>query len=260
MPYMNREKLIYQEFLRRENNTRHHKYDEEMEMYDLMKVGDPRAVELATSMFNSALCGHLSDDILKNFKYLFIASITLVTRFAIEGGMDEETAYNTSDLYIQQVDSCQTVNHVLAVYEEMFSFFTQSMSAVKKKNLYTKPVLLCMDYIYYHLYEKITVSILAKQVDMNANYLSGLFKKETGQNISEYIIGQRMEAAKNMLLYSDSSCSDITSILNFNSQSYFTKVFHRTYGMTPVEYRKKFFRSNFEHSERFAHAPSRRLG
>lgn len=94
---MNREKLIYQEFLRRENNVRHHKYDEEMEMYDLMKAGDMRAVELATVMFNSALCGHLSDDTVKNFKYLFIASITLVTRFAIEGGMDEETAYNTSE-------------------------------------------------------------------------------------------------------------------------------------------------------------------
>ncbi len=248
MPQLDNKKLYYQEFLNRENNIRHHKYDEELQMYDLMKSGDIRAVEQALKMFGSELCGHLSDNPLKNYKYLFVASITLVTRFAIEGGMDEENAYTASDLYIQQVDLCEDKDSILGVYKDMFTYFTQKMAAVKKKSMYSKPVILCIDYIYYHLHEKVTIGVLAEYVKLNPNYLSGLFKKETGQNISEYITLRRMEAAKNMLLYSDTSYAEISSILAFNSQSYFTKIFHRTYGFTPKEYRNKFFRSGFEHN------------
>jgi AraC-like DNA-binding protein len=248
MSYVNDRKLYYQEFLNRENQTRHHKYDEEMLMYDLMKAGDMHAVEESIKMWTSGLPGHLSDDPLRNNKYLFVASITLVTRFAIEGGMDEEIAYNTSDLYIQKMDLCKDLNEVFDVYKDMFSFFTRKMAALKKKAVFSKPVILCMDYIFYHLHEKITVSVLAEHVRLNQNYLSGLFKKETGQNISDYITSRRMQAAKNMLKYSDIDYAEIASVLAFSSQSHFTKVFHQTYGYTPKEYRKRFFRVGFFNS------------
>lgn len=247
MSYVNNRKLYYQEFLNRENQTRHHKYDEEMQLYDLMKAGDMRSVEKSIKMLTSGLSGHLSDDPLRNYKYLFVASITLVTRFAIEGGMDEESAYNTSDLYIQKLDLCKNVNSVLDVYKDMFTSFTRKMVDLKTKAVFSKPVILCMDYVYYHLHEKITVSTLAEYVKLNPNYLSGLFKKETGQKISDYITARRMEAAKNMLKYSDISYAEIASILAFSSQSHFTKVFRVTYGFTPKEYRKRFFRSGFEY-------------
>ena len=86
----------------------------------------------------------------------------------------------------------------------------------------------------------------AEYVDLNPNYLSGLFKSETGQTISHYINEQRMTAAKNMLVYSDTSIAEIACILSFNTQSHFTKVFRQTYGITPMECRKKYYRIGFE--------------
>ncbi len=85
MAYVNNKALYYQQFLRRENGTRHHKYDEELQMYNMIRDGNMDAVKVAKNLFLSELSGHLSDTPLKNYKYLFIASITLATRFSIEG-------------------------------------------------------------------------------------------------------------------------------------------------------------------------------
>lgn len=241
-------KLYYQEFLRRERGIRHHRYDEELRLYSAIKAGDARGIELGMDMFFSELCGQLSEDKLRNYKYLFICSVTLITRFCIEGGMDEEYAYNASDYYIQQDDQCLDIHQLEALYREMLTFYTNHMAALKKKDVLSKPVILCMDYIYHHLHEKITVRILADHVGLNPNYLSSLFKREAGQSISAYINSQRMTAAKNMLLYSDTSYAEIASILAFSSQSYFTKQFRQTFGYTPKEYRKHFFQLGFERS------------
>ena len=248
MPYVNNKALYYQQFLRRENCTRHHKYDEELHMYNMIRDGNMDAVAVSKNLFLSELTGHLSDTPLKNFKYLFIASITLTTRFSIEGGMDEEDAYTASDLYIQRVDSCQDVDSIIQLYEDMISFFTSQMSEIHKRPLYSKPILTCMDYIYYHLHEKLSIETLAAKVNLNPNYLSGLFKKETEMTISQYITDRRMQAAKNMLLYSDTPTADIASILAFNSQSHFIQVFKKSFGMTPKKYRERFFESAFKRS------------
>lgn len=248
MPYVSNKSLYYQQFLRRENCTRHHKYNEELYMYNLIREGNMDAVETSKNMFLSELCGRLSNTPLKNFKYLFVASTTLATRFSIEGGMDEEDAYTASDLYIQKVDSCPDVESIVVLYEDMISFFTSKMSEIQKRPHYSKPILICMDYIYYHLHEKLSVSRLASQISLNPNYLSGMFKKETGMTISQYITTRRMQAAKNMLLYSDLPQAEIASILAFNSQSRFIQVFQKMYGMTPKKYRERYFESAFKRS------------
>lgn len=246
MSYVNTQKLSYQSYLRRENNTRHHRWDEELELYRSLKEGDIQGVKKNTQLFLSAICGHLSDNEMRNRRYMFVASTTLATRFSIEGGMNEEDAYTASDLYIQKMDQCEDAQSITDLYIDMLMFFTRTMATIKKKDIFSKPVTQCMDYVYYHLHEKITISTLAEYVDLNPNYLSGLFKSETGQTISHYINEQRMTAAKNMLVYSDTSIAEIACILSFNTQSHFTKVFRQTYGITPMECRKKYYRIGFE--------------
>ena len=66
---------------------------------------------------------------------------------------------------------------------------------------------------------------------------STLFKQETGMGIASYIRKKRMEAACNMLRYSDIPYAEIAQILAFSSQSHFIQVFKADTGMTPHEYR-----------------------
>ena len=97
---MNKE-LTYLSFLQREEEKYHHTYDEELLQYEYLRDGDLRSVEESKRLFRTGIAGKLSNDPLRDKKYLFVASTTLACRFAIEGGMEAQNAYNLSDLYIQ---------------------------------------------------------------------------------------------------------------------------------------------------------------
>lgn len=235
-------KLRHMEFVTRETGKRHHTDTEDLRQYELLRAGDPAAVEEAAKIFCSNLPGHVSDDPVRNCKYLFVACITLACRAAIAGGMEAERAYNISDLYILKMDSLETVEEIRALHREMFGFYTRQMAELDKKAVYSKPVVRCLDYIYERLHQPIRLSQLAEFVGLNASYLSQLFKKELGASVSQYVLSKRMEAAKNMLKFSEDSYSAIAAALAFSSQSHFIRAFKRHTGYTPKEYRNRFFR------------------
>jgi YesN/AraC family two-component response regulator len=235
-------KLAYLEFVQRENSKRHHTFEEEMLQYEYIKNGDIRSIDESKKIFNSNLVGHLSDDPLRNMQYMFVCYMTLVTRFVIEGGMEPENAYNASDLYIQSIDKAKSIDEILEIHSEMVLYFTKHMAQIKKQSVYSKQIVICMDYIYYHLHQNITGTELAEIAGLNHCYLSTLFKKETGMNISEYICRKRMEASENMLKYSDYSLSEIGEFLAFSTYSHFARVFRKYHGMSPKEFRTLNFR------------------
>lgn len=247
MKFQNPDKqLAYMTFLNRENNFRHHYYDEELKQYQLLQIGSPNAVEESQKMMTSGKTGHLSNDPVRNMKYLFVANITLATRFAIEGGLDAETAYNISDMYIQKMDLCKSVDAVLAVHREMFGYFTAQMAKIHKKNSVSKIVQRCIDYIDLNLHTKIRIADLEELTNLSPGYISILFKKDVGTTITDYILNRRIETAKNMLVHSAFNVAEISEILAFSSPSYFVKTFRRVTGVTPARYRDKFFRKGLD--------------
>ena len=121
----------------------------------------------------------------------------------------------------------------------MFTYFTRHMASLTKDQVYSRPVIQCMEYIDLHLHIPIRLAELAEHVKLNPSYLSVLFKKETGIPVSEYVLNRRIDAAKNMLLYSEYFSSQISEILAFSSQSHFTKAFKANTGQTPKQFRNE---------------------
>ena len=238
---VNHKDLKYIEYLNRENHFSHYDHIEDVAQYEYLKAGDFKAMDEIKKMFNPKVQGHLSDDPIRNIKYLFVCSVALACRSAISGGMPQEDAYNASDLYIQKMDHLKTEDEVKNLAYDMFYFFTNYMANLDKKKVVSKNIATVMEYIRYHLHEKIQVTELAEKVQLNPNYLSVLFKKETGLTISEYIMSQKLDTAANMLKHSDYSYSEISAILAFSSQSHFTSAFSKKTGMTPKEYRMKMY-------------------
>lgn len=247
MKTVNDAKLRYMDYLNRETGFHHHHYEEEMLEYDYIKTGDMRAMDECERMMNSGNLGHLSDDPVRNQKYLFVAAITFAVRSAIEGGMDEERAYNASDLFIQQMDRCTSIEEIKTLHREAFLYYTTQVAAIRTEHVYSKPVVQCIYYIYNHLGEKITLKQLADETGLNPNYLSAVFHNELAVTISDYIKDLRITAAKNMLRHSDFSYSDIAAVLAYSSQSHFTKVFRECTGYTPKDYRNRFYRNGYLH-------------
>jgi AraC-like DNA-binding protein len=82
-----------------------------------------------------------------------------------------------------------------------------------------------------------SVKYFAEQLHLSPNYLSDLLKKETGKNGTEHIQLHVIDLAKNKLLGSAASVSEIAYDLGFEYPQYFSKLFKKNTGMTPAEYR-----------------------
>lgn len=82
-----------------------------------------------------------------------------------------------------------------------------------------------------------SVSYLADKVSLSPNYLSDLLKKETGMNTKVHIHHHLIEEAKNILLGTNKSISEIAYELGFEYPQYFSKLFKQKTGNTPQEFR-----------------------
>ena len=88
-----------------------------------------------------------------------------------------------------------------------------------------------------HLHENIRAEHLALLTGLSSKTVGERFRQETGYSIPDYLHAQRVEEAKYLLRYTEYSLAEISGILNYASQSYFTKIFRDRTGQTPQQYR-----------------------
>lgn len=81
------------------------------------------------------------------------------------------------------------------------------------------------------------VDQLAREVGMTPNYLSSIFKKNTGENLSRYLKGFRMERAREMLENTNEKIGIICEKCGFVNVSYFCQSFREFFGISPQKYR-----------------------
>ena len=243
------QELNYRLFRQREEALEHVGYEEEYELYFAIASGNISLVEkyAANYMRPNAVGnennGILSKNPLQNTKYHFVIFTALITRLCVEYGMLREEAYTLSDLYINKIDVCEHSHDILHIQGEMLLDFTKRMAKLDKNNVFSLPAMHAIDYINNHLQSPLTLEGIANTLNLNASYLSHLFKKETGRNIKEYIVHKKIKAAESMLIYSDMNYSDIAEYFNFSSQSYFISCFRKATGQTPRQYRQSHYQT-----------------
>ncbi len=81
---------------------------------------------------------------------------------------------------------------------------------------------------------------LAAMVHVSSGYLGRIFKKQTGLALTDYIIKKRIVVAKQLLVKTSLSITDISARVGISYSSYFTKIFKEQVGMTPQEYRQQY--------------------
>lgn len=87
------------------------------------------------------------------------------------------------------------------------------------------------------LYGTPSVAYCAEQLHLSANYFGDLIKKETGKSAQEYVQQKIMSTAKDMLIHSGKSISEIAYALGYQYPQYFSRAFKKVVGCTPNEYR-----------------------
>ncbi|WP_435164956.1 response regulator transcription factor [Paenibacillus glycanilyticus] len=92
-------------------------------------------------------------------------------------------------------------------------------------------------FVQAYLSEDVSLQAIADHVYMHPTHLSKVFKRETGENISEYLLRLRMERAVFLLKDSRYKVYEIASMLGYKNPTYFIKVFKEHFGVTPQEFR-----------------------
>lgn len=94
-------------------------------------------------------------------------------------------------------------------------------------------------YIRSHYALPLTNETIAGAVGCHPNYLSQKFRQETGISLRPFLIDHRLRIARRLLRMTDEPVSAIAASVGFESQAYFTKLFHRQFSITPTAYRRR---------------------
>lgn len=108
----------------------------------------------------------------------------------------------------------------------------------KVNNKYHPLIQDCILYIEQNYYRELNLTALADAHYVSRQYLSSLFKKETGINITDYIQECRMRHALDLLDNSTLTISQIAEKCGYENTAYFAKIFRKYHNVSPRDYRK----------------------
>lgn len=83
-----------------------------------------------------------------------------------------------------------------------------------------------------------SINMVSNHLHISPSYMSLIFKKETGATFSDYIVGVRLEAAKEFLKNTNLKTAEIAEKIGYSDPHYFSYFFKKNFGMSPREYRK----------------------
>ncbi len=132
--------------------------------------------------------------------------------------------------------SWQEIEHWL---EELYHKTAGIFSNTQYSNEVVQAVMKAKQYVDDHFDEHLVSSDLAAQFNLSRSYFSICFGKIVGIPFNEYLRNVRLDKAKEYLWKTSKSISEVANIVGYEDEKYFSKVFKKIVGISPVEYRKQ---------------------
>lgn len=199
---------------------------------DLLAAGKTEQLQIEVFAFLNQMksSGTATREFLTGFYYQFLQ--LLFRRMDHQG--------NESEAFRRQITVAspeQTFSSFGALREWISGsllLFAQSRQAAASQDTAVATV---KAYIESHLSEELDRDTLAAMVYLNADYLSHLFKRDTGSSLINYIIDRRIAHSKELLAKGEMSIRDIAITCGFQNISYFSRQFKKSTGMTPRQFK-----------------------
>lgn len=230
-------KLTEYVFETRENLLSPYAPDTERRILEMVKAGDSEGLKKISIAFEAETPG-------QRVPYLFkvVSLVALCTRAVLERGVDATTAYGLSDLYLEKLNAAETDSIIANIAKSVLPHFAALVSEKKENDgyKYSPHIAKAEKYIRSHLHYRITLKDAAEAAGVSEKYLSRLFITHKGEKFSSYTNRQRVNEAKDLILNTDCSLSEISYSVGFFSESYFIKVFGEYCSMTPNAFRRRY--------------------
>lgn len=225
--YKNREKMFT-----------HPPYFLEKKLINQIKTCDENGALNTLKEINLLNRAVLAKDPLRSIKDSIICSCTFFTRAVIEAGVFPDIAFTYSDTFIQEIEKMNGISEVRSYEEDIVKQFIKLVKENTSAK-YSHPVFDAMQYINNNLTQKLSLEDIAKHAFVHPNYLSSLFKKETGCSITSFIARRRIEESMYFVAYTDYEIADIASFYHFCNQGYYCTLFKKYLCISPNDYRTK---------------------
>lgn len=219
--------------------VRGYSLDKERELVSQVRKGDR---EGAQKLLNEILA-----DILKGYsgkisevKARVLELLVVISRAAVEGGASLKKLLSLNSQYVEEFINFQTVEDLCHWMEGVTLTYVSCVN--ENKGMRNAQVIKkATEYIRNNYRRKITLEDVAKAVYLSPCHLSKIFKQELGCTIMEFLTKVRIEEAKKLLRNPQYNVIQVADDLGFKDPGYFTKVFKRSEGITPSQYREKAF-------------------
>ena len=149
--------------------------------------------------------------------------------------IDIMSLFDPDHTYAMYMDSFRTVSSFRDSFIHLLDAAASSSNIVIEQSDVDR----AKAYIFAHLDQPLLVTDVAAHVNLSSEYFTKLFKKETGQNIKDFITQAKINAARELLASSDIPVSLVAMEMGYDNFSHFTQIFRKICGVTPSEYRRE---------------------
>ena len=179
----------------------------------------------------------LKSTLIKN--YIFVDVILATAKMVNELGGEV-------DKVIPELNSIETilsnVKSVEQLREQTYKILSVAMDYrdSQPNSQYKKLIRQAKEYIDKHYTDaELTLNDVAAQVNLSASHFSAVFSQETGQTFKEYLTETRINKAKELLRMTALRSADIAYQVGYNDPHYFSSVFKKNTGLSPIEFRSQ---------------------
>lgn len=145
-----------------------------------------------------------------------------------------------ADYLLKPVDEYQLVEALNKIKAKLQLFNGTGNEAEKEvSGGYKKSIIFkAQQYVDNNLEKDISLDIVAEYLKLSKNYFWTLYKQETGETLLDYIVAAKINRAKEMLIKENMKVYEICETLGYSDKAYFSKLFKKNVGMTPLEYKR----------------------
>ncbi|MBW4081546.1 response regulator [Paenibacillus sp. S150] len=210
-------------------------YEEQAKLFNYMKMGQQEEVAGKLNGIFELVCSNRSTPV-GYVQSICIELINLASKTVFELGQNLDLIIDDFPSMFSEVYSKRDVSGLRETMHEFFSKLT-GFFALKHNQKNSHMINKIKDIIAKGYMENLTVARLSEEVYLSPNYISLIFKQETGENITEYITKVRMDAAKELLKDLDLKILEVAEMVGYENATYFSTVFKKYAGMHPQKYR-----------------------
>ncbi|PGL67817.1 hypothetical protein CN925_19120 [Bacillus sp. AFS055030] len=132
----------------------------------------------------------------------------------------------------------EDVNQLKELIEQQITILITKIDREKEIKM-NHLMILAREYITHHFIEDLSLDQVANYLKLNPFYFSKLFKKQTGETFSDYLMNIRINKAKELMERRELNLKEISYQVGYNDPNYFSRVFKKCTNESPKEYRKK---------------------